>query len=138
MGCPDSARALSTGVPRSQKTAPPSDPSVGLCPGPCGCPRGGAVSYERGAPVTTAVVLPISMVRKSGELGKADRFPSARKHHSWVGTLVVVDHLVPGDWPPPPPSGLRTILKLTQWLAGTNLSNLARKNVRAHQTSQTE
>jgi len=39
------------GVPRSKETAPPQDPTVGLCLGPHGSPRGGAVSYERGTPV---------------------------------------------------------------------------------------
>ena len=39
------------GVPRSKKTAPPWDPTVGLCLGPYGDPDEGAVSYERGTPV---------------------------------------------------------------------------------------
>ena len=40
---------LGTGVPRSH--AIPLEPTVGLCLGPYGSLRGGAVSYERGAPV---------------------------------------------------------------------------------------
>jgi hypothetical protein len=43
--------ADATGVPRSQETAPPWDPQVGLCLGPYGGPRKrGAFSYERGTP----------------------------------------------------------------------------------------
>ena len=30
---------------------PPQDPTVALCPGTCGDPRGVGVSYERGTPV---------------------------------------------------------------------------------------
>ena len=33
---------------------PPQDPTVGSCTGPYGGPRGGAVSYERGTPVSHA------------------------------------------------------------------------------------
>ena len=41
-----------TGVPCSYETAPPYDPTVGICLGPYGGLRGGgAVSYERGTPV---------------------------------------------------------------------------------------
>ena len=39
------------GVPRSKETAPPLDPTVGLCLGLYGGPGGGSVSYERGNPV---------------------------------------------------------------------------------------
>ena len=35
------------------KTAPPQDPTVGLCLGPYGGPRGGAVYYDRGTFVST-------------------------------------------------------------------------------------
>jgi len=34
-----------------KKTPPPQDPTVGLCLGPYGGPRGWAFSYERGTPV---------------------------------------------------------------------------------------
>ena len=34
-----------------KKTPPPLDPTVGVCLGSCGSPRGGALSYERGNPV---------------------------------------------------------------------------------------
>jgi hypothetical protein len=44
-----------TGAPRSQETAFPQDPSVGLCLWPYGNPRGAAVSCERGAPVPSSV-----------------------------------------------------------------------------------
>ena len=40
-----------TGVPRSQETASRWDPTVGLCLGPYGGPRGWAFSYERVIPV---------------------------------------------------------------------------------------
>ena len=41
-----------TGVHRSEETALPQDPTVGLCPGPYnGSKGGGAVSYERDTPV---------------------------------------------------------------------------------------
>ena len=33
--------APGTGVPRSSEIAPPQHSTVGLCRGPCGCPRGG-------------------------------------------------------------------------------------------------
>ena len=46
----------SAGVPRSQETAFPQDPAVGLCLGPFGGPRGGAVSYERGTPILIAPI----------------------------------------------------------------------------------
>ena len=39
---------LSPGLPGSQETAPPEDPTEGLCPGPYGGPKWGDVSYERG------------------------------------------------------------------------------------------
>ena len=41
----------SAGVPRSKETASLQDHTVGLCLGPYGGPRGGAVPYERGTPV---------------------------------------------------------------------------------------
>ena len=41
----------STGVPRPQETAPPYDPTLGLCLGSQERPRGVAFSYERGTPV---------------------------------------------------------------------------------------
>ena len=41
----------STGVPRAQETAPPYDPTIGLCLGPYGGSRVGALSHERGTPV---------------------------------------------------------------------------------------
>ncbi|KAJ1478951.1 hypothetical protein T484DRAFT_2910247 [Baffinella frigidus] len=41
-----------TGGPRSVESASPWDPTVGLCLGPYGGPRGGVVSHERGTPVT--------------------------------------------------------------------------------------
>ena len=41
-----------TGVPCLEETASPQDSTVGLCLKPYGVPRGGAVSYERGTPVT--------------------------------------------------------------------------------------
>ena len=44
-------RVHSVGVPRSQDTALPQNPTGGLCLGPHGSPGGGAVSYERGAHV---------------------------------------------------------------------------------------
>jgi hypothetical protein len=34
------------------KNAPPEDPTVARCLEPCGGPRGGAVSHERGTPVS--------------------------------------------------------------------------------------
>ena len=34
-----------------EKTPPPQDPTVGVCLGPCGGPRGWMFSYERGTPV---------------------------------------------------------------------------------------
>ena len=40
-----------TWVPRSQETATPEDPTVGLCLGPRDGPKGVAVSYEQGTPV---------------------------------------------------------------------------------------
>ena len=43
----------SIGVPRSEETAPPQDPTVGLCLGPYGGTRGYGFFYERGAPVHT-------------------------------------------------------------------------------------
>ena len=43
-----------TGIPRSQETAFSQDPIVGLCLGPYGGPRGGAVFNEQGTPVTEA------------------------------------------------------------------------------------
>jgi hypothetical protein len=49
--CSLSSLGSGIGLPRSKETAPPWDPTVGLCLGPYGGPRG-AVSYERGAPVT--------------------------------------------------------------------------------------
>jgi len=52
----ENSGSLATGVPRSYETAPPWDPTVAICQGPCGGPGGGAVSYERGTPVP--VVLP--------------------------------------------------------------------------------
>jgi len=43
--------ATYTGVSRSEETASPLDPTVGLCPGPYDGHRGWAVSYERGTRV---------------------------------------------------------------------------------------
>ena len=45
----------STGVPRSQEPPPPQDPTVALCLGTYGDPRGVGVSYERGTPVLAAL-----------------------------------------------------------------------------------
>ena len=39
------------GVPRSQETASPNDPTLALCLGTYGDPRGVGVSYERGTPI---------------------------------------------------------------------------------------
>ena len=41
-----------------KKTAPPWDPTVGICLVPYGSPKGGAVYYERGTPVRTIVSPP--------------------------------------------------------------------------------
>ena len=46
---------LPTGVPQLQENAPPWDPTVGLCPGSWGVPRGWVFSYGRGAPVASVV-----------------------------------------------------------------------------------
>jgi hypothetical protein len=35
------------------RSPPPSEPTKGLCLRPCGDPRGGGVSYERGTPIRT-------------------------------------------------------------------------------------
>ena len=43
---------MRTGVPRSCETATPYDPTVGLFLGPYCGPGGGAVSCERGTPVS--------------------------------------------------------------------------------------
>ena len=55
----DSGLVSRTGEPHSQEADFPYDPTVGLCLEPYGGPRrgGGAVSYERGAPVVTRPVL---------------------------------------------------------------------------------
>ena len=56
-GGPEKTSLLSiyiTGVPRSQETGPPENPTVGQGLGPCSGPRGGALSYERGTPVQGA------------------------------------------------------------------------------------
>ena len=42
-----------TGVPRSYEIPPPQDPTVALCLGTCGDPRGVGVCYEQGTPVKT-------------------------------------------------------------------------------------
>ena len=47
----------STGVSRSYVTAPPEDPTVGMCPGPYESLGGGAVSYEQGTPVVESHVV---------------------------------------------------------------------------------
>ena len=47
---PDAYRAIQ-GYLAHKKQRPPWDPTVGLCLGPYGGPRWGAVSYERGTPV---------------------------------------------------------------------------------------
>ena len=39
------------GVMRIRNRPPPQDPTIGLCPGHYGGPRGWALSYERGTPV---------------------------------------------------------------------------------------
>ena len=39
---------FATGVPRSSESASLEDPTVGICLGPYGGPRGGALSYQRG------------------------------------------------------------------------------------------
>ena len=49
--CEVSRERSATGVPRSQETAPPQDPRVGLCLGPYGGPKEVGVSYKRGTPV---------------------------------------------------------------------------------------
>jgi len=38
-------------VPRTYETNPSQDPTVGVCPGPGGGPRGVNVFYEQGTPV---------------------------------------------------------------------------------------
>ena len=38
------------------RTPPPQDLTVGLCPGPYGGPKGGAISCERGTPVEIPVL----------------------------------------------------------------------------------
>ena len=53
-GGPEKTSFLSiyiTGVPRSQETGPPGNPTVGQGLGPCSGPGGEALSYERGTPV---------------------------------------------------------------------------------------
>jgi len=44
-------KAVLTGAPHSQETAPPLDSTFGPCLGPYGGLRGVGVSYERGTPV---------------------------------------------------------------------------------------
>ena len=44
-----------TGVPHSEEIAPPSGPTVGVCLGPYGGPRGVAISYERGIHVMASM-----------------------------------------------------------------------------------
>ena len=45
-----------TGIPRSHETTTPPHPTVGMCLGPDGCPRGLAFSYEQGTPVCASDV----------------------------------------------------------------------------------
>ena len=45
-----SGRHNPTGLPRSQETPPPEDPTVALCLGTYGDPLGVGVSYERSTP----------------------------------------------------------------------------------------
>ena len=54
--CPTRA---ATGVPRSLETTPPWDPTVGICLGPCGGPRGGRLFLRS--------EVPLYMLQKSGE-----------------------------------------------------------------------
>ena len=53
-----------TEVPRSQEIAPPQDPTVGLCLGPCGGPKGGGCSYERGTRVLISKVTFINVTTR--------------------------------------------------------------------------
>ena len=43
--------ACVTGVPRSEETAPHSDPTVGMCLGPYGGPRGGGLCLMSEVPL---------------------------------------------------------------------------------------
>jgi len=51
-------KAPFAGVPGSCNNAFPEDPTVGLCLGAYGGPRGGAFSYERGTPSIDHIARP--------------------------------------------------------------------------------
>ena len=64
----------STGVPHSYETAHSQDPTVGLCLGPYGGPRGGAIFYEQGTPVAFPRRRTVA-VRTSLQRGCKSHFP---------------------------------------------------------------
>jgi len=60
-----------------KKTPPPKDPTVGLCLGSYGGPRGSGVSYGRGTPVSPAETQPRRGGIRGGPIG------SSKCHHAW-------------------------------------------------------
>ena len=80
-----------TGVPRSQETPLLWDPTVGLCLGPYGAPRGLAFSYERGTPAgRMEFPLPLSAKPWLASMGIAALIPPSRKEKS--ATLQTSQH----------------------------------------------
>ena len=81
---PDAGWTWTAGAPRSFQTALPWENRAELCLGPCGGPRGGGLSCERGTPVSHTIAV-------KGDLEGASGIPPVPSCSSLLPSIQVLE-----------------------------------------------